>query len=137
MGGVLQDEAIPRECYACYEATDPNFDGQFGGNCFKPDEQTGLSTTNVSEGIDGCWTMYGYQRESGAKTIVRGLRSNNQKDRCDERKMSEISKTVSCKNRPSLLIDFSGTEVRQKSLFFAPSHALAMINATISTSTKR
>ena len=94
---VYIPNAIPNKCYACYEANDPNVEHQFGGNCFKPEAgETGTAPTNEEKGHVGCWTMYGYLRNSGVKSVVRGHSTEEQHDsKCDERKMTEISKGVS------------------------------------------
>lgn len=91
----IPNDVIPNQCYACYEATDPNFDYQFGGNCFKPNEETLMRPTDEAKGHVGCWTMYGYHRNTGVKSVVRGQSTNKQDDTCEERKMTEISKNVS------------------------------------------
>ena len=52
--------------------------------------------TDESKNHHGCWTMYGYLKNSGIKSVVRGQNTGKQSDRCEERKMSEISKKVSC-----------------------------------------
>ena len=90
-------DVIPNECYACYNTDDPEVDPEklFGGNCFKPDEKTLKAQTDEAKGHAGCWTMYGYLRNTGVKSVVRGQSTNKQDDRCEERKMTEISKNVS------------------------------------------
>ena len=58
-----------------------------------------MSATDENKNHVGCWTMYGYLQNSGIKSVVRGQSTGKQNDRCEERKMSEISKTVSCRNQ--------------------------------------
>ena len=96
----VPNAAIPNECFACYETNDPDVpdEKQPGGNCFKPDDETVKAQTDEAKGHVGCWTMYGYHRNTGVKSVVRGLKANEQEDRCEERKMTEISKNVSALN---------------------------------------
>ena len=96
----VPNAAIPNECFACYETNDPDVpdEKQSGGNCFKPDDETVKAQTDEAKGHVGCWTMYGYLRNTGVKSVVRGQSTNKQEDRCEERKMTEISKNVSALN---------------------------------------